>query len=140
MLADTLVSCGVVFSGGIILFTQWNWVDPVVGVLIAGLILRSSWGVLKESAVLTLDGVPHNIDPEHLQQALLQLENVRDVHHIHIRAVSTTENELTAHVKLQDISLLDKTRDNLKKCLLHHNIFHSVLEFESADYPCQSHC
>ena len=73
MLADTLVSCGVVFSGGIILFTQWNWVDPVVGVLIAGLILRSSWGVLKESAVLTLDGVPHNIDPEHLQQALLQL-------------------------------------------------------------------
>lgn len=133
MLSDTLVSCGVVLSGGIILFTQWSWIDPVIGLLIAGIILRASWGVFKESVILVLDGVPHDIDSEHLKQELCQFENVTDIHYIHIRAVSTVENELTAHIKLQDLSQFEKTKKKIKDFLEQHNIQHSVLEFEGKD-------
>lgn len=140
MLSDTLVSCGVVLSGGIIMWCQWNWIDPIIGLLIAGIILKTSWSVFKESVILTLDGVPHGIDPGHLQQYLSQLENVSDIHHIHIRAISTTENELTAHIKLRNISLLEKTKNEAKDFLLRHNIHHSTLEFESNDCCCKSHC
>ena len=136
MLSDTLVSCGVVLSGGVILFTTWAWIDPVIGLLIAGIILWSSWGVFKESMVLTLDGVPHGIDLEQLQQEILQMENVIDIHHIHIWAVSTTENALTAHIKLQDISLLENSKKEIKEFLAKHNVHHVVLEFESPKHCC----
>lgn len=140
MLSDTLVSCGVVLSGTIIMWSQWNWIDPIIGLLIALVILRSSWGVFKESIILSLDGVPHGIDPEHLQEALSQLDNVSDIHHIHIRAISTTENELTAHIKLTDITLLEKTKNEVKEFLLQHNIHHSTLEFERKEHCCKGHC
>lgn len=140
MLSDTLVSCGVVVSGTIIMWSHWSWIDPIIGLLIAMIILLSSWGVFKESVILTLDGVPHDIDLEHLQQEFVQFENVTDIHHIHIRAISTIENEFTAHIKLQDISLLEKTKNELKQFLQQHNIHHSTLEFESKDYCCKSHC
>ena len=140
MLSDTLVSCGVVLSGGLIMWSQWRWIDPVIGLLIAGIILKTSWNVFRESVILALDGVPHGIDTRHLLQALSQLENVTDIHHIHIRAISTVENELTAHIKLQDISLLEKTKNEVKEFLRQHNIHHSTLEFESKDHCCKSHC
>lgn len=140
MLSDTLVSCGVVLSGGLIMWSQWSWIDPVIGLLIAGIILKTSWSVFRESVILTLDGVPHGIDTRHLLQALSQLENVTDIHHIHIRAISTVENELTAHIKLQDVSLLEKTKNEVKEFLRQHNIHHSTLEFESKDHCCKSHC
>ena len=136
MLSDTLVSCGVVLSGGVILFTTWAWIDPVIGLLIAGIILWSSWGVFKESMVLTLDGVPHGIDLEQLQQEILQMENVIDIHHIHIWAASTIENALTAHIKLQDISLLENSKKEIKEFLAKHNVHHVVLEFESPKHCC----
>ncbi|MBQ6470995.1 MAG: cation transporter, partial [Victivallales bacterium] len=67
MLADTLVSAGVVVSGGLILLTHQTWIDPVIGLLIAIVIFFSSWSLFKESLILTLDGVPHGIDLQHLQ-------------------------------------------------------------------------
>lgn len=88
-------------------------------------------GGFKESVILFLDGVPHNIDFMHLQQDLLRINNVEDVHHIHIWAMSTTENALTAHVKLRNIDLLESTRRELKEFLKQQHITHSTLEFES---------
>jgi len=140
MLADTLVSCGVVLSGGLIMLSGFTWLDPVIGLVIAGIILYSSWGVFAESVILTLDGVPHNIDLPQLQQELAAIENVADIHHLHIWAVSTIETALTAHVKLYDITLLENTKSELKTFLQQHNIPHSALEFESPDHCCSSHC
>ena len=57
MLADTMVSCGVVISGALIMFSQWTWIDPLIGLFIAGLILRTSWSGFRESIILILDGV-----------------------------------------------------------------------------------
>lgn len=140
MLSDTLVSCGVVLSGGIILASHWTWVDPIIGMLIAGVILWAAWGVFKESVILILDGVPQAIDLEELKQELLQIKNVEDIHHIHVWSVSTVENALTAHVKLQDAALLETTKKELKYFLNQHHIAHSSLEFELTEYCSQRSC
>lgn len=133
MLSDALVSCGVVVSGAIIMFSHLTWIDPVIGLLIAAIILWSSWGVFKESVILVLDGVPNSIDLEQLQQQLSKIENIEDIHHIHIWAVSTTENALTAHIRLCDVAKLDRTKEEVKEFLHHHNIHHSTLEFEKEE-------
>ncbi|MBR4673693.1 MAG: cation transporter [Victivallales bacterium] len=140
MLADTLVSVGVVVSGGLIMLTHQTWLDPVVGLAIACVILFSSWSLFKESLVLTLDGVPRGIDLCHLQEEMLEVENVQDVHHLHVWALSTTENSLTAHIKLHELSGFEKTREALKALLRHHDIAHCTLEFESAGYTCREQC
>ena len=136
MAADALVSVGVVISGGLITFTGLAWIDPVVGLGIAAIIVCTSWSTFKESIVLILDGVPHGIDIEHLKQEIAGMENVNGIHQLHIRALSTTENALTAHVVLKDISLLDKTKDSIKQFLQHHQIHQSTLEFESPESVC----
>ena len=140
MLADTLVSLGVVISGGLITLTGLAWIDPVVGLGIAAIIVCTSWNVFKESIVLILDGVPHGIDYEQLKHGIAGLENVKEIHQLHIRALSTTENALTAHVVLKDISLLDQTKDSIKQFLQYHQIHQSTLEFESPESMCREHC
>ncbi len=140
MLSDTLVSCGVVISGGLIMLTHQTWIDPVVGLAIAFIILFASWSLFKESLILSLDGVPHGIDLHHLEEEMLEVENVRDVHHVHVWAMSTSENSLTAHIKVHDLSHFEKTREALKKLLCQHEIDHCTLEFESEGYDCRERC
>ena len=140
MLADTLVSVGVVVSGGLIMLTHCTWLDPLIGLVIAAIILFSSWSLFKESLVLTLDGVPHGIDIRRLQGEMLEVDNVRDVHHIHVWAISTTENSLTAHVKVREMSRFEKTRDALKSRLRHNGIDHCTLEFETEAFECGGRC
>jgi len=140
MLADTLVSVGVVVSGGLIMLTHQTWLDPAVGLAIAIIILLSSWSLFKESLILALDGVPHGIDLLHLQGEMLAVENVLDVHHLHVWAISTTENSLTAHIKVQEMSGWETTRETLKALLCRHDITHCTLEFESAEYRCREQC
>lgn len=140
MLADALVSLGVVISGGLITLTGLAWIDPVVGLGIAAIIVCTSWSVFKESIVLILDGVPHGIDIEHLKQEIAGMKNVKGIHQLHIRALSTTENALTAHIVVKDISSQDKTKVEIKHFLNHHQIHHSTLEFESTESICTEHC
>ncbi len=140
MLADTLVSVGVVVSGGLIMLTRQTWLDPVVGLAIAAVILLSSWSLFKDSLVLALDGVPRGIDLRHLQNEMLEVENVREIHHVHVWALSTTENSLTAHVKVHELSRFVQTREALKALLRHHGIGHCTLEFEAEDSTCREQC
>ena len=136
MLADTLVSIGVVVSGALILWTGAAWIDPVIGLLIAGIICWSGAGLFRESLHLILDGVPESVDLPHLSESLNKIENVAGIHHLHVWAISTTENALTAHVKLKDLARMEDTRSLLKDFLHHQGISHATLEFESASFPC----
>jgi len=136
MLADALVSLGVVISGGLITLTGLAWIDPVVGLGIAAIIVCTSWNVFQESIVLILDGVPYGIDYEQLKHGIAGSENVKEVHQLHIRALSTTENALTAHVVLKNISLQERTKETIKHFLQQQQIHHSTLEFESAESVC----
>lgn len=139
MLADTLVSVGVVISGIVISLTGWNWIDPVIGILIAIIILISTWKLLAESLRLSIDAVPESIDPDDIVEEMKEVSGVTDVHHLHIWPISTTEVALTAHVVLDDLQAMTDTVPTLKKKLKDHGIGHSTLEVETPDSPCEEH-
>src|SRR4051812_34835069 len=98
MVADAGVSAGVVAGALLIQATGWLWVDPVLGLVIAGVILVGTWGLLRESVDLAMDAVPPGIDPAAVGGFLATQAGVSEVHDLHIWAISTTETALTAHL------------------------------------------
>ena len=139
MAVDALVSLGVVISGVIIIYTRLWWIDSVVSMIIAVVILRGTWSLFKDSVRLEMDGVPKDIDMEKVKIKLLQNANVVDVHHIHVWAISTTQNALTAHVVISPDSLqaFDAIKHDLRHRLQHMNISHSTFEPEFIDEKCK---
>ena len=141
MAADTLVSVGVVVSGLLIGRTGWYVIDPIMGIAIALIILFSTSKLLLTSLRLSLDGVPEGIDSEKISKELLDsLPEIRDIHHLHIWAISTTENALTAHVVIRSLDEMDTVKHYLRKRLSEYGIRHATLEFEQegclCDHPC----
>jgi cobalt-zinc-cadmium efflux system protein len=98
MVADAAVSLGVVLGGLVILWTGANWIDPVLSLVIAAVIVWGTWGLLKQSLALSLHGVPRGIAVPEVRKALEAMQGVDRVHHLHVWAVSTTETALTAHL------------------------------------------
>jgi cobalt-zinc-cadmium efflux system protein len=98
MVADTAVSAGVVAAGVVILLTSWLWLDPVVSLVIAGVIVWSTWGLLRDSVNMSLSAVPTAIEPAEVQGFLERLPGVARIHDLHIWPMSTTEVALTCHL------------------------------------------
>ena len=98
MAADAAVSAAVVFAGIVILWTRQQWVDPVMSIAVAIVIMWSSFGLLRESVGMSLMGVPEGILVEEVEAELAELEGVETVHDLHIWPLSTTETALTAHL------------------------------------------
>jgi cobalt-zinc-cadmium efflux system protein len=92
LLGDAAVSAAIVIGGIVIFYTQWFWIDSVLSVVVAGVILLSTWSLLKDSLRLSMDGVPENIHLEDIKSTVLKVDVIKGVHHIHIWAISTTEN------------------------------------------------
>ncbi len=139
LLVDALVSVGVVLSGFLIKITSWNIIDPLISFVIGGVIVVSTYGLLRESLKLTLDGIPRDISLEKITRVMRAHPKVADVHHIHIWALSSTQNALTAHVVLQEdcnMSEIQNIKNNLKHELEHHHIQHATLEFGSQEVAC----
>ncbi|MCE8616825.1 cation transporter [Bacteroides fragilis] len=130
MAADTLVSVGVVISGIIIMYTGWTLVDPIIGLVIAVIIVISTWGLLHDSLRLSLDGVPVGIDSEKVGQIILAQSGVESFHHLHIWALSTTETALTAHIVIENLRCMEEVKHAVKHQLEHVGIHHATLEFE----------
>ena len=136
MAADTLVSVGVVISGIVIFRTGWTVIDPIVSLIIAGVILVSTWELLSDSLRLAVDGIPEGIDSKEVEQLLLADEHVTEAHHLHIWAISTTETALTAHIVVDNLNCWSEVSEHLKHSLSEHGICHATLEPETADAPC----
>jgi cobalt-zinc-cadmium efflux system protein len=139
LLSDTLVSAGIVIGGLIIMYTSWYWVDSVLSLAVVAAILVSTWKLLRESLKLSLDGVPANVSVKDITDRALSHAGVAGLHHVHIWAISSTENALTAHLVLrrdvvheQEQAIKEKLRHDLQ----HHNIQHITLETEREDEPC----
>jgi cobalt-zinc-cadmium efflux system protein len=98
MAADTLVSVGVVVAGVVMMAAGWLWLDPVVGLVIAAVIVIGTWDLLRHSMRLALDAVPAAIDPEAVRRYLRGLAGVAELHDLHIWPMSTTETALTCHL------------------------------------------
>ena len=136
MAADALVSVGVLVSGLVISWTGWTVVDPIVGLAVAGVIVSSVWSLTRDSLRLSLDGVPGGIDIAEIERKMETVPGVRAVHHIHVWAISTTENALTAHVVLDSLSRMEEVKHALKELLGRSEIPHATLEFESVTERC----
>jgi cobalt-zinc-cadmium efflux system protein len=130
MTSDALVSLAVVFSGFVILWTGQRWVDPVMSLAVAVVILWGSIGLLKESVWMSLAGVPSRINPDEVEAALGSLAGVESVHDLHIWPLSTSETALTAHLVLPKGSNDELIRS--ARSLLHDRfgIEHCTLQIE----------
>jgi cobalt-zinc-cadmium efflux system protein len=131
LLADALVSLGVVIAGIIISYTHIYWLDPAIGILIMVVILISTWGLLRDSFKMTIDAVPSGIELEKIKDVIRKVPHVKSVHHVHVWPLSTTENALTAVVILEDRLPFDqkvKVVAEIKHELLHCEIHHSTIE------------
>jgi len=139
MLMDAIVSFGVVISGVIIYFTHFYIIDSIVSLIIAIVILRGTWSLLKDSLRLEMDGVPKEIDLEKIKTELMKAKGVVDIHHMHVWALSTTENALTAHLVVDPahMTLFDNIKHDLRHRLEHLDITHSTFEPEFADEKCK---
>lgn len=141
MAADAGVSAGVVVAGVVMLVTGWQWVDPVVSLVIAGVILAGTWGLLKDSVNLALDAVPEGIEGLDVQKYLKSLPAVVDVHDLHIWGMSTTESALTAHLVMSDTSQNDTLLNRVAQELHdRYGIEHATLQLEyvGATHKCVS--
>jgi len=98
LIADAAVSAGVVVAGGIILLSGWSWIDPVASLVVAVVIVWGTWNLLRESFRLSMDAVPAGIVFGEVRDYLESIPEVARVHDLHIWAMSTTENALTAHL------------------------------------------
>lgn len=98
MAGDALVSAGVVIAGGLALWQGWVWLDPVVSLIIAAVIVLSTWGLFRQSVHLLFDGVPQHIDMAKIQNWLSHQPGVDHVHDLHVWAMSTSQVALTAHL------------------------------------------
>jgi len=98
MASDALVSVGVVAAGLLILLTDWLWLDPLVSLVINGVIVWGTWGLLRDSLGMSMAAVPAEIDPAAVRNFLVSRTGVAAVHDLHIWSMSTTENALTCHL------------------------------------------
>jgi len=131
LLADALVSFGVVVGGVVMSQTGWYWLDPAIGLIIMFVILISTWNLLRDSFKMTIDAVPSGIELEKIKRVILNIDHVTSVGHVHVWPLSTTENALTAHVVVDEqLSFDEKLRivTEIKHELEHHNIHHSTIE------------
>lgn len=136
MAADTLVSLGVVVAGIIISLTGFVLIDPIISLLIAAVILISTWHMLRESLSLSIDGVPEDIDVDKLKTDIEGLPHVKSIHHIHVWALSTTLNAMTAHVVIDSRDNEDAALSGIENLSRMAGIDHPTIQFETK--PCES--
>jgi cobalt-zinc-cadmium efflux system protein len=144
MTADAAVSAGVVAAGILIQLTGKPWIDPVTSLAVALIILWGTWGLLAESAAMTMAGVPRGIDSVQVGRALERLPGVKAIHHLHIWSISTTETALTVHLVAEEG--VDRDRLIRQSNAYVHDMFgisHSTIQVESAamdhDEDCHGH-
>jgi cobalt-zinc-cadmium efflux system protein len=137
MAADAGVSFGVVVAALLIMATGWLWVDPAISLGIAAVVLASGWGLAKDSVNLAMDGVPKGIELLKVQEFLMRLEGVTELHDLHIWAMSTNETALTAHL-VRPAGFNDAFLHGVCEELSHRfNIHHATLQIEASSDVCR---
>ena len=138
LVADATVSAGVVAAGLVIFLTGWLWVDPVASLAISAVIVWSTWGLLRDAAKMSLQGVPPQIDPGAVRHYLRSLPAVAEVHDLHIWPMSTIETALTCHLVMPDGYPEDDFIDAVYAGLQQRfGIAHPTIQIERGDRPCK---
>ncbi|HUB52223.1 MAG TPA: cation diffusion facilitator family transporter [Terracidiphilus sp.] len=133
MAGDTLSTAAVIAGGAGIYFTGQAWIDPVLSLLIAALILWSSVGIVRETLNILLEGKPRGVSITQIREGMEAIEGVIDVHDLHIWCLSSNSSALACHVTISDIPpsesmcILDKLNHLLRE---HFHISHTTIQFE----------
>lgn len=98
MLTDALGSVGAIAGGAAVWAFGWFWADPAVSVLIGALVIYASWGLLKESVSVLLEGTPTHIDLDEVRAAMLQVDDVEAVHDLHVWTITSGMEAMSGHV------------------------------------------
>lgn len=138
MAADAGISLGVALAGGIILLTGQLWIDPMVSLVVAGVIFVGTWSLLRDSVELAIDAVPGSVDMTGVEDYLGSLPGVEGVHDLHVWGLSTTEVALTVHLVKpggceEDDALIRRTSSDLHE---QFGISHTTIQLERAGGGC----
>ena len=134
-IGDTLSTAAVILGGWIILRTGRTIVDPILSIMIGGLILWSSFGIIRESLNILLEGIPRGVRLEEVTECVRRIHGVLDVHDLHVWSIGSESHALSAHVKIADIppseseDIMTKIRESLHEDF---DIDHTTIQFESA--------
>ncbi len=136
MAGDAAISFGVVLAGAVTLYTGWLTLDPLVSLVIAGLIVWSTWSLLRDSVVMAMQAVPPGIDTAAVRKSLETLPGVTRLHDLHIWAMSTTKTALTCHLVMPKghpgDAFLSGTSEMLKD---RFKIAHATFQIEVSETP-----
>jgi len=139
MLADALVSAGVVVAGLLTIFLGWTWVDPVASLLIAGVIVVGTWGLFRQSLHLMVDGVPAHVNLVEVRECLRGLPGVAEVHDLHVWAMGTSDVALTAHLVMPQPPAGDEFLQAATACL-HQRFGIAHVTLQTSRHPVMAPC
>jgi cobalt-zinc-cadmium efflux system protein len=133
LMGDVVSTLGAVIAGVVIYFTQWNWLDPLISVLIGFLILWNAWGILRQTIHILLESSPADMKMDNLLADIRKVDGVLDVHDLHVWSINESLRLLSAHVVTQDIPISAGAivQNNIAEILAHqYNIQHATLQLE----------
>jgi cobalt-zinc-cadmium efflux system protein len=133
-LGDTLSTAAVIAGGWIILWTGQTWIDPALSIAIGFLILWSSWGIIRETLNILLEGIPHGMSIENIIASMRAVDGVNDVHDVHVWSIGSDTHALSCHISIEDIppSESEAILRSVKHVLAHKfQIQHTTIQFEN---------
>ncbi|HTE18014.1 MAG TPA: cation diffusion facilitator family transporter, partial [Armatimonadota bacterium] len=143
MLTDALGSVGAILGGLAVWAFGWSWADPAVSIAIAVLVLYSSWHLLRESVNVLLEGTPGHIDLEAVRGAMLEVEDVEEVHDLHVWTITSGMDAMSGHVVVGERMERRQSGDILSDlhCVLHDRfgLHHLTIQIEPRgfqEHPC----
>ena len=144
LMGDVLSTVGAVIAGIIIRYTNWNWLDPLVSVLIGFLILWSAWSIVREAIDILMEGTPTDIDMEAMIRDINSVDGVRGVHDLHVWSITRSMRSLSAHLVTDDLTISEgaSIQASVNDVLFHkYNVNHATLQLECDDcMPSMLYC
>ncbi len=133
MLGDTFSTAAVILGGWAIMVTGQSWIDPALSFAIGALILWSSFGIIRETLNILLEGTPRGVNMERVSAELMKVGGVRDVHDLHIWSLGSETHALSCHIAIEDIppsvseGILREVQQRLRA---EFSIQHTTIQFE----------
>ncbi len=140
LLSDAGISLGVVIGGIIIYFYGIYWVDPLISILFSLYILKETIPVLKKSYMILMEATPSNLNIADIKKEILSIPQIKDVHDVHVWALSSKDIYLSAHVSLEGQTTIEdfnKILEELKERLGRYGINHITVQPEITDFKCE---
>lgn len=132
-IGDTLATAAVILGAVGIMFTGQNWIDPVLSLMISGMIVWSSFGIIRESLNILLEGTPHGIELGDVEDEVRRIAGVNDIHDLHVWSIGSDRHAMSAHVTIADIppsaseAILAEIKNRLAA---RFHIHHTTIQFE----------